>query len=239
MTDAPTPDAVMSMTGFASVQGNFANWSWSADIRSVNGRSLDLRLRLPDVEGLEPEIRKRFQSRLGRGNVTVQLRLQREETVAGLAVNEPALAATLKALSRIDASARASGLELRPVSAAEIAAMRGVIEISEGDSEDAAGLRQALLDSLGACLDAFLVDRAREGAALAGVITEQIDRIEGLAKAAADTIGDRDAAQKAALQRGLARLLDSGDMPEEARTILPRPCSTIASRSPTGRMRRM
>ncbi|MCG6882894.1 MAG: YicC family protein [Silicimonas sp.] len=217
MKDAPMPSAVNSMTGFAAVQGSFSNWTWSADIRSVNGRSLDLRFRMPDIEGLEPEIRKRFQARLGRGNVTVQVKLQRDEAVSGLAVNPATLSAALQAIAEIDAAARGRGVDTRPVSAAEIAAIRGVIEVGENDTGDTSGLKDALLDSLSECLDAFVQDRAREGAALASVISEQIDRIEALTKAALEAVGDREAAQKAAMERALARLLDAGDMPDKER----------------------
>ena len=56
---------VVSMTGFAAVQGSFEGCSWTAYIRSVNGRSLDLRLRVPDLDGLEPELRKRLDVQRG------------------------------------------------------------------------------------------------------------------------------------------------------------------------------
>ncbi len=217
MKDDRSGQKVMSMTGFAAVQGSFEDWSWSADIRAVNGRSLDLRLRLPEVNGLEPELRKRLQARLGRGNVTVQLKLSQEEETSGITLNETALAATLEVLKSVEEAARTAGLDLASLRATDIAAMRGVVEISDADDSDKTGLKRALLDSLGEALDAFVADRAREGAALAAIISAQIDQIEGLMKAALDAVGDREAAQKLAIERALAKLLDATDLGDSAR----------------------
>ncbi len=64
-----------SMTGFAVREGALQGWRWSWELRSVNGRGLDLRLRLPDwIDGLEAPLRAAVQARLGRGNVSVSLR---------------------------------------------------------------------------------------------------------------------------------------------------------------------
>ena len=70
--------APRSMTGFALARGEMPGWDWVWDLRSVNGRGLDLRLRLPDwVDGLEPRVRSALQGRISRGSVTCALRLNR------------------------------------------------------------------------------------------------------------------------------------------------------------------
>ena len=208
---------VMSMTGFAATQGSVEGWSWTADIRAVNGRSLDLRFRLPDVDGLEPEFRKRLQARLGRGNVTVQVKLSRDDATAAFALNDSALAQAVETLQQVAEAAEAAGLATTPVSPADIATMRGVMEPVDTAAAETSALKAPIVASLDTCLDAFLADRAREGAALAAVISEQISEIARLTKAAGDALGDREAAQKAAMERALAKLLDGGDMPDEAR----------------------
>lgn len=72
---------LQSMTGFASAQGTSGDFSWSWEIRGVNAKGLDLRIRVPDwIEGLETELRKRIGARLRRGNVTVNLRLSRADS---------------------------------------------------------------------------------------------------------------------------------------------------------------
>lgn len=217
MKDNREAQKVMSMTGFAAVQGSFESWTWSADIRAVNGRSLDLRLRLPDVEGLEAELRKHLQSRLGRGNVTVQLKLTQDAAAAGITLNGAALDGAIEVLKSVDQAARAAGLELAALRASDIAAMRGVVEVSDGDEGDRAGLKKALLDSLGEALDAFVADRAREGAALAKIISGQIAQIESLIQSAVAAVGDREVAQKAAMERALAKLMDTSDLADPAR----------------------
>ncbi len=217
MKDDRQASQVMSMTGFAAVQDSFDSWSWSADIRAVNGRSLDLRLRLPDVDGLEAELRKRLQARLGRGNVTVQLKLTQEAAGSGMVVNEAALSGAIDVLKSVDDAARQAGLDLSPLRASDIAAMRGVVDISDGEEGDKTGLKEALLQSLDTALEAFIADRAREGAALATVMTGQIAQIETLIQSALSAVGDRDAAQKAAMERAIAKLTESTDVSDPAR----------------------
>lgn len=217
MKDGQVSMKVKSMTGFASVQDSFEDWVWSVEIRAVNGRSLDLRFRLPDVEGLEPALRRHFQSHLGRGNVSAHVKLQRAEGAAIGVVNLAGLAATLSQLNEISDAARQAGLELERVSAADIATMRGVIEASDAAPQSSAALKDAVFTSTARCLELFIEDRAREGAALADVLSEQIDRIEQLIAAAITETGERERAQKANLERALAKLLETSDLPDEAR----------------------
>ncbi len=219
MAKSPKKQGLMSMTGFATIQGNFEDLTWSGDIRSVNGRSLDLRLRLPDVEGLEPEIRKRLQAQLARGNVTVSLRLQREEGTQAANLNVEALAGVLEILKQVDAAASEQGLALAPVTVSDIAAMRGVVELGDTEEADGAALRAEILQSLDAALEAFVSDRQREGSALFQVLNDQIVRIGELVKAATSAAGNRDEAARAALDRNLARLLDATEVPDEARLL--------------------
>ncbi len=210
---------LMSMTGFASTQGDYETWSWTADIRSVNGRGLDLRLRVPDwIEGLEPELRKLLQGRLARGNVTVNLRVTRSEESGGASLNQAGLDASLAVLSQIEAAAEKAGVTVAPPSVSDIAAMRGVVDFAEGgDTEDTKGLRQAVMSSLGACLNAFVDDRAREGKAIGVVLREQIERVADLTKDARMAAGERDVAARANMERALKRLLEVTEVPDEAR----------------------
>ncbi len=212
---------LMSMTGFASASGALDEWTWAVDIRSVNGRGLDLRMRLPDwIEGLESEVRKLCQARLSRGNVTVNLKLQRAVDAAALTLNTAALAAAIDALDQIEKAADASGLALTPPSAADIAHMRGIMEVNESsDIPDVAPLRTAILETMTGALAAFQDNRASEGTALGAVLGEQIDRIESLAADASAALGSREEAARAAMKRSLSRLLENSDMPDEARLL--------------------
>lgn len=210
-----------SMTGFASVQGAHGAWNWALDIRSVNGRGLDLRLRMPDwIEGLEPEVRKLLQAKLARGNVTLSLKLQRDEEAVSASVNETGLKAALAAVAQIEAAASAEGMPLAPMRATDIAAMRGVIDFSETvAAEDITALRTAILADVTACLDAFDADRAREGSALEQVLDGQLASVETLTQDASKAAGDRETAARAGIERGLARLLKATDVPDETRLM--------------------
>ena len=211
---------LMSMTGFAVARGTHGDHVWSIDIRSVNGRGLDLRLRLPDwVEGLEPAVRKLFQSRLSRGNVTVNLRIQKSEDGGALRLNPAALEASLTLLAQISQAAESAKVDLAEISAADIAAMRGVIDNGDTAAEETDSLRAAILESMSDALGAFEEDRAREGAELSRILTEQIGRVEALAADAAAALGPREDAARASLERALARLLDAHEVPDEARMM--------------------
>ncbi|MBT8423396.1 MAG: YicC family protein [Silicimonas sp.] len=206
------------MTGFAAAQGAGQGWSWSVEMRSVNGRGLDLRFRLPDwIEGLEPELRKTMQARLNRGSVNVGIRLQRDEAGAGVSLNTAALHNALVLLKEIEVQAQDQGLRIKKVSAGDIAAIKGVLDLSETSSTDGAALKPLVLATAATCIDGFVADRDREGDAIAAVLSGQIDRMGRLIDDARAAAGDREAQARAAIQRAVARLLDVGDMPDEAR----------------------
>lgn len=220
-----------SMTGFAARQGSLGlsgravGWQW--EVRAVNGRGRDLRLRLPEAAAaLEPAVRAAVEARVARGSVTVGLRLEDGARDAAPVLDRAALGAVLDALGQVRADAGARGIDCRRPSAAEILGLRGVLAVpGQGTGPAAAAglsdtLAAALLADLGVALDELDAARGREGAALAGVIGAQIDRIAALtadARALLDTRAQAiDAAHRAALDR-LARAVpqDDGRMAQE------------------------
>ena len=208
----------ISMTGFAARKGQGLGYSWAWDIRSVNGKGLDLRLRVPDwVDGLEQAIRADLQKALGRGNVSVTLKLARDEAAEGaVRVNMAVLPSVLAALHQVEEAAMAAGVTLAQPTSADVLALRGVLE-NGTQAEDTTPLRQALMADLPALIAAFSEMRAAEGAALAGVIAAQLDRIAELtAEAGAEVLTRRDQ-QRASLAEALARVLDNSEGVDEAR----------------------
>ena len=198
--------AVRSMTGFAARQGSDVEgrgWSW--EVRSVNARGLDLRLRLPEgVDGLEPAARKALTETVRRGAVTLSLRLERSGPAGGLRLDPAALDAVLATLARVQDAAEAADIALTPPSAAEILSLRGVLDTAPtADLPDAA----ALLADLPALLAEFDAMRAAEGAALATVLDAQLDRVAALVDEAAAALPDREARMAEALANGVERLL--------------------------------
>ncbi|MEM8578034.1 MAG: YicC/YloC family endoribonuclease [Pseudomonadota bacterium] len=205
------PPALMSMTGFAARTGTFGAYSWSAELRSVNGKGRDLRLRVPDwVEGLEPAVRSAITARVSRGALNLSIRVTREDSAGLPAVAAPHLAAMLTALAEIEAQAMEAGLSLAPSTATQIAGLRGVIDTAQTE-EDTAALRTALLTDLEPLLDAFEEMRSAEGAALAQVLGGQLDAVaEALGRAEAAAAA-RAGTMEAALRRNLAKVLDAAD----------------------------
>ncbi|GAA6175430.1 YicC/YloC family endoribonuclease [Sulfitobacter pacificus] len=208
---------INSMTGFASASGADAPFSWGWEVRAVNGRGLDLRLRVPDwVEGLETGLRKKLSASVARGNITCNLRLNREEAGGTLAVNAAQLETVLSALHQIEERAMDAGVSLAPSKATDIVTMRGVLE-QASFNDDAAALCQLLLADFDAVLNDFNAMRAQEGAALHAVLSGQLDKIEELTGQAAALIPARQAEMSATLRSNLARVLDNAEGVDAAR----------------------
>ena len=200
---------IKSMTGFASASGADAPFSWAWEVRSVNGRGLDLRLRVPDwIDGLEAGLRKQLGATTLRGNVTCSLRLTREEGSAALRVNAAQVQSVLTALQQIEAQAMDAGVSLAPSKATDIVVMRGVLEQSAGDA-DASALGATLLQDFHAVLADFDAMRAQEGAALSAILSAQLDEVETLTRQAAALIPERSAQTATALRSNLMRIMDN------------------------------
>lgn len=197
-----------SMTAFASRTGALGAASWAWEMRGVNARGLDIRLRMPDgIEGLEPALRAALGKALSRGNVTVNLRLQRDDVAGALAVDEAYLDEVLKALDLVQERAFAMGVTLGQPTAADVLTQRGVLMPAKAD-DDAAALAAALIADVAPLVADFVDMRAREGNALAAVIRDQLDQIAALTDAAAVAAEARAPQVKANLTAALRRVLE-------------------------------
>ncbi|MFG6563538.1 YicC/YloC family endoribonuclease [Sulfitobacter sp. 1A13421] len=202
---------IRSMTGFASASGALEGWSWSWELRAVNGKGLDLRLRVPDwVEGLEAALRKQISAEVARGNITCNLRISSAESDGSLQINEAHVDTLLTALHEIEARAMDAGVSLAPSRASDILSMRGVLEQAD-QAQDIDALRAALLAEVPTLLHDFNEMRAQEGAALAGVMQEQLTEVENRAAEAAALAEARKEETAAQLRRNLARVLDNSE----------------------------
>ncbi|WP_420002838.1 YicC/YloC family endoribonuclease [Arenibacterium sp. LLYu02] len=199
-----------SMTGFASGQGAQEGLSWIWDIRSVNAKGLDVRTRIPEwLEGLETEIKSRTTKALSRGNVSIALRLTREENARGqMQVNAAALAAALAMVRDAEAQAAQLGLTLAPCRATDILAMRGVLDLNTSEQESGP-LVKALLSEFDSLLRDFVNMRASEGAALKTVLADQLARIDSLCHEAAQRAEARRPLVEETLKTNLARVLNT------------------------------
>lgn len=208
---------IKSMTGFASATGTHDMYSWNWELRSVNGKGLDLRLRVPDwIDGLESGLRKALGAVVARGNVTLSLRISREDSTGQLSVNADMLASILTAMSEIEQKAMDQGLSLAPSKASDIAAMRGVLDQTTTD-QDTKLLMAALMAQSETLIASFDRMRQSEGAALDTVLNGQLNEIEDLTAQAAEIAQARLADVAANLKRNLAIVLENTDGADEQR----------------------
>lgn len=209
MTTETEKNNLRSMTGFASADGTFEDWTWSLEMRGVNGKALDLRLRVPDwVEGLEAAMRGQIAKVVKRGNVTISLRLSRKDAAAPLVLNADALAAVLQALTTIEAEASAAGMPLAPTNAADVAQIRGVLDQAVDTSTETMGLRKAILGNLESVLQSFEDMRRGEGLALRGILEGQLAEVSDLTSKAEGHLAARQDQVAQTLRANLQKVLD-------------------------------
>ena len=200
--------SLKSMTGFGRSAGVHGETNWHWEVRSVNGRGLELRFRMPSgLEGLEIKARSLAQEKLARGNCTLNLALRRETGQLAIRLNEAALSQALAATERAQALTHKEAPNLDT-----LLAMRGVVEVVEGEEseESHAKLEDALLKGLGAALDQLVAARKAEGARLASVMTNQLGQISDLV----ERVGDASARQPQAIRQRLTeqvtRIMETG-----------------------------
>ena len=176
---------IASMTGYARAQGADDRRRWVWEARSVNGRNLEIRCRVPQgFDRLENPSRTAVGGKLKRGNVSLTLTLTSERQSSPLRINRPLLAELASLVEEVRKSTGAAA-----PSADGLLRVRGVIEEEEegGQTEEQlAVLDKALTATLDEVLKALVAARAAEGKALAKVIDGHVDEIEGLCKRAAE-----------------------------------------------------
>ena len=207
-----------SMTGFARESGTTPDGtSFVWELRSVNGRGLDLRLRLPNgLDALEPALREAAGHRLKRGNVSASLTLKREERAPRLTPDPAALEQAIALATSV-----AARLGAPPPRAEAVLALPGVLraEIVEPDEAAEEARRAAILASFETALAGLAAARGREGAQLAAILAALLDEIAALREAAATEAATQPEAQRQRLMENLAKLLGEADararIPEE------------------------
>jgi uncharacterized protein (TIGR00255 family) len=203
------------MTGFAEARGAHGLLRWRWEVRSVNGRALDVRLRLPaGFEGLESGARTLASERFKRGSLQVVLTGASEEGGRGFRVDAAALADAVKIAKRV-----AEETGLAPARVDGILALRGVVVQDEAAAlDDEARLKRdaALLESLANAFDQLVSARRNEGAKLESMLRAQIDEIERDTAEARRLAADQPAALRTRIMMQLADLLGPGsNIPEE------------------------
>jgi uncharacterized protein (TIGR00255 family) len=191
------------MTGFARAEGGDGDLRWTWELKSVNGRNLDIRVRVPTgFEALEPAARAAVPEKLKRGNVAVGLVLTRGQQPARARINRELLEQVIALAGEVQKRLKTEAP--RPDG---LLAVRGVVEVAEEEdlSEPQREARmQRISTDFAKALAALAQTRLEEGARLAAIVAQQLNDIESFCAAAAATA----AAQPAGLQARLKQQLD-------------------------------
>lgn len=200
--------ALASMTGFARTQGSAGAWSWAWEIKSVNGKGLDVRLRLPGGwEGLEGGLKQIASRVLGRGSVNANLTMTRADAAVSVRVNEDVLRAIALSVGKV-----AADLNAPPVRLESLLNLKGVLEIAESEDSEAErrAAEQAVIAGFEAALGDLVAMRAQEGAALGLVLNERLDAIAALTAQAEANPTRQAEAIRAKLAEQIRVLMDTG-----------------------------
>ncbi|MEM8877328.1 MAG: YicC/YloC family endoribonuclease [Pseudomonadota bacterium] len=206
---AKAAQTIQSMTGFGAADGQLSNgaaFSWT--LRSVNGRGLDLKMRLPTLaEPLEQSLRERLGKALARGSVSVNLSLRdAADEAPQLTLNRDVLAAVIAASEAIRAEVGGE-----PPSTEALLAVRGVLETASTtpDPEEDEQRRQALSDAFDEALQGLVASRCSEGAALGETLSGLLSDID-TATGEADALPSRSPEAIAIrLKKSVAELLET------------------------------
>jgi len=199
--------SLTSMTGFARAAGALGPWRWTVEIKCVNAKGLDLRLRLPSgFDRIEGEARARLAKALARGACFATLSASRDGATAQARLD-------VAALDEIVAAARAAATRagLAPPTMDGVLAVRGVVEVVEAVEDEAsvAAVCAATLESFDAAIAALVESRRVEGAALTAILSERLEAIARLTQAADDNPARQPEAVRQRLAAAVAALLES------------------------------
>ncbi|WP_240654874.1 YicC/YloC family endoribonuclease [Rhodovarius crocodyli] len=221
---------MLSMTGFARESGSLSDGTaflW--EIKSVNGRGLDVRFRLPHgQEALEAPLRDAASKKLKRGNVQVALVMKREARPE-LRVDEPTLERMLKLA--LDVAARIPGAT--PPRAEALLTLPGVLrnDAPEPDEAADAATRVVLEMSFARAVDGLIASRGAEGARLAAILSALLDEIAALTEEASREAAGQPEAQRARLLENIAQLLDTESRSRIPEERLAQEVALLAARS--------
>lgn len=202
------------MTGFARAGGVLDALTWNWELKSVNGRGLDVRCRLPaGFDAVEQAVRKRTGERLKRGSVAVALQISGSGDTMQVRINHDVLDQIANLAG--DLSQR---LRLTSASVDGLLGLRGVIDIEEPEvgPEEQERREIAILTSFDEALAALAKGRGEEGQRLRDLVLAQLSQLADLVRQANETAAAQPDAIRARFQQKLAALLDpdSGIAPE-------------------------
>src|SRR5690349_11937194 len=201
--------ALSSMTGFARSHGASGSYSFEWELKSVNAKGLDLRLRLPPGwDELDAHAKKRAGEVLARGTVYANLNVKRTNAQSIVKINEDVLASVVQVAGQL-----AGRIDAVAPSIDGLLAIKGVIEVvePESDEEEDKAARAAAAAAFDAALADLVAMRRREGATLGQILVQRMDEIAALAKKVEAAPGRKPEAIRARLSEQVAALLETSE----------------------------
>jgi uncharacterized protein (TIGR00255 family) len=201
--------ALSSMTGFARSHGASGPYAFEWELKSVNAKGFDLRVRLPQGwDELDAHAKKRAGEVLSRGTVYANLNVKRANAASTVRINDDVLNAVVKVAHQL-----AGKIDAVAPSIDGLLSLKGVIEVVEPESnedEDKAA-KLAAAKAFDEALDNLLAMRRREGTSLGQILSQRLDEIEVLANKAEAAPGRKPEAVRARLSEQVAALLETTD----------------------------
>ena len=197
-----TASPLASMTGYARAAETSGGTAWAWDIKTVNGKALDIRCRVPPgLDAVEGQARVRIAARCRRGTIQATLSVQKPPSARMARVNRPVLETLLQAVGTLSLPPG-----LAPASLDGLLAVPGVVEVIEAPDPDEGDLSGAILATLDVALDGCIGMRAREGGLLGDLLKRRLDSIRRLIAAADAAPGRMPDAIRTKLARRVAEL---------------------------------
>ncbi|MDG4721235.1 MULTISPECIES: YicC/YloC family endoribonuclease [Thalassospira] len=204
---------VSSMTGFARVDGATDGFGWTWELRSVNGKGLDVRVRLNGgFERLEAKVRDTVSQHFKRGNMGVTLNVVRTAETSAYTVNRELLAELISIAEEFDNTSSLSAGTI-----ADLMNVRGVLEAVEAQEDEATrdARDDVVLGSLNEAISQMAAHRAEEGEKLDAMLRGHVDNIEATVIRAGNCAAARGDAIKERLKRQIEELMDAGKFEPE------------------------
>jgi len=196
-----------SMTGFGRAQGHFGNYSWVWEIRSVNGKGLDVRMRIPPgLDSFDQYIKNTIKKSITRGSVNVSLQLSKDDSETDVIVNEDALD---KLIAVAKLAANKHGLPMPSLDS--LLSIRDVVEIGikEDDEDEIIARNEALKANFDEAVNALKASRDTEGDATRTMLCNVINEVENLLNQAEEIAVTQPAVLKAKFEEKIATLFDN------------------------------
>jgi uncharacterized protein (TIGR00255 family) len=201
--------ALSSMTGFARSHGASGPYVFEWELKSVNAKGFDLRLRLPPGwDELEALAKKRAAEQLSRGTVYANLNVKRANALSSVRINEAVLDGVIKVATQL-----AGKIDAVAPSIDGLLAIKGVIEVvePESDEEEDKAAKAAAVAAFDEALTGLVAMRQREGTSLGEILSQRMAEIEALAKKAEMAPGRKPEAIRVRLAEQIAALLETSD----------------------------